>query len=228
MDERTLAVLIPRATAGTAPRGPDCPEEERLVGYVRAELDAETRARLELHLADCDFCRGQVGFLARAAELGPPPAVPVHLLAAAGGERARPFYRFRLASLGLLVAAALAAVVVLLPSRDLAPAVDRETRAPAVAADDAPRILHPAEGASLPAGFDLWWSASPGALAYAVELVDADGDLVWQGRAESVRLKLPADLALEPGRAYFVWVVALLPDGGRLRSPVVGFRVAPV
>ncbi len=228
MHELDLSTLFPRTGSGAASRGHGCPDEERLVEYVLARLAGKERTRLENHLADCDFCRGQVGFLARVPELGPPPPVPLHLLAAAAGERTRLFVRFRFASLVLLGAAGLLAVVALLPPRQLQPQAERETRAPVVAVAGAPQIVHPREGESVArARFDLWWRESPGALAYSVELVDADGDLVWRGRSGTTRLKLPADVVLELDRSYFVWVVAHLPDGASLRSPAIGFRVRP-
>jgi len=230
VDDRSISALLPRAHPGVTPRGPDCPAEDLLVAFVQARLAEEDRARLELHLADCAFCRSQVGFLAREAELGPLPAVPTHLLAAASGERSVAdfrFRRFRLAPLAL-GAAALGAMLVLLPMRDRAPAPAGETRAPAAAVSGAPELLRPREGESVPrTNLLLLWRASPAALGYRIELVDAEGDRVWSGRSEATRLKLPTRVALEPGRAYYVWISAELPSGGLVRSPAVGFRAAP-
>lgn len=231
MDDESISVLLPRAHPGVAPQGPNCPAEDLLVAYVQSRLAEEDRARFEHHLADCGFCRSQIGFLARADELGPLPPVPTHLLAAASGEHSVAslrLRRFRAAPYALAAAAAFAGVMVLLPLRGPAPAPEGETRAPAVAVAGAPEIVHPEEGQRVPrSALDLWWRESPGALGYRVELVDADGDLVWQGRTAATRLQLPAGVALEAGRTYFVWVSAQLPSGGHLRSAAVGFRAAP-
>ena len=117
MDDPSISALLTRTSSGAALRGAGCPADDRLVDYVQSRLAGEEREWFEHHLADCGFCRGQVGFLARAAELGPPPAVPLHLLAAARGVRARPFGRLRFASLALVGAAGLLAILVLLPPR---------------------------------------------------------------------------------------------------------------
>ena len=50
-------------------------------------LDEALRTDVEDHLAGCAHCCGQVGFLARVADLPAPPAVPGRLLALAQGER---------------------------------------------------------------------------------------------------------------------------------------------
>lgn len=230
MEDDAISVLLPRALPGDFSRGPGCPAEELLVAYVQERLAGDERTRFELHLADCAFCRSQVGFLAREAELGPLPAVPTHLLAAASGEHAAAdfrFRRFRLAPLAL-GAAALAALLVLLPMRDRAPAPAGGTRAPAAADSSAPELLQPREGESVSrTNLLLLWRESPNALGYRIDLVDAEGDRVWSGRSEATRLKLPSRVALESGRAYYVWISAELPSGGLVRSPAVGFRAAP-
>ncbi len=74
---------------------------------------------------------------------------------------------------------------------------------------------------------ELRWEEAPEALFYTVQLVDPKGDVVWEGRADGARLAVPANAALAPGQPYFAWVLAHLRNGTTVRSPAVGFRLAP-
>ena len=60
-----------------------------------------------------------------------------------------------------------------------------------------------------------------------VQLVDSRGDVAWEGRTEGTRLAVPPAAALTPGQRYFAWVIAHLSSGATVRSPAVGFRLAP-
>lgn len=231
------APILPAGAPGTR-RGWRCPDEARLASFVEGKLPAAARDGLEAHLADCAFCLGQVGFLSRAAKLGPPPAVPVHLLAAARGERGRLLVPFRPAR---LLAATAGLVLALLAGthgpgsrgvggpglEDGAAGPSHEVRTvPGAAAS--PRLLVPAEGAILPrSGLELGWRETPDALFYTVQVVDADGDVVWEGRTEGTRLAVPPTAPLAPGRPYFAWVLAHLRSGATVPSPAVGFRLTP-
>jgi hypothetical protein len=91
----------------------------------------------------------------------------------------------------------------------------------------APRIVRPVEGESVSRNaVELRWEEGPGALFYTVQVVDPKGDVVWEGRTEDTRLKVPASAPLEPGRPYFAWVLAHLRSGATVRSPALGFRLA--
>ena len=237
MSDDELTPLIPSASASGARRGWRCPDEEQLTAWVAGELPAARREKLKAHLADCAYCCGQVGFLARAGELGPPPAVPVHLLAAAQGERSpfQFFGRLRPATLVAAGAGLLLALLVASPwgrpgSFPAGAEPDRVVRngltVPGPA--DAPWILRPSEGEIVArAALELRWKEAPGALFYTVQLVDPKGDVVWEGRADGARLTVPADAVLAPGQPYFAWVLAHLRSGTTVRSPAVGFRLAP-
>ena len=167
------------ASASGARKGWRCPDDETLAAWAEGRLPDALRERLEGHTADCDFCCGQLGFLARSGDLGPPPAVPARLLAAAQGERAPLLGRLRPATalaagaillLALLVAGPwpgfTGAARIDRPGGDspAAPGPAREVRS-APAADGVPRILFPAEGQTLSrAALALRWQEARGAL----------------------------------------------------------------
>lgn len=233
--------LRPGPSAG-ARKGWRCPDEARLASWAEGTLPEAARSYLETHVADCAFCRGQLGFLARAADLGPPPSVPARLLAAARGERAPLLGRLRPVTAAAAGATLLLALFVAGPwpgfsgagpasgpgdTASAPPLSAREVRS-APAADAAPRIVLPEEGQAVPrARLALRWRSTPDALFYTVQVVDADGDVAWEGRSGGTSLSVPAATPLAPGRPYFVWVIAHLPSGATVPSPAVGFRLAP-
>jgi len=245
MKEPDVTALIPPASTSGARRGWRCPDEERLAAYVEGTLEGTLREDLEGHLADCGFCCGQVGFLARAKELGPPPAVPGHLLSMALGERSWMIGRLRPAT---VVAAGAGLALLLLATRpwerpvpvpdisnstkpdvstSAGPTADRLVRTGRGSADT-PWIVRPSEGESVSRkSLELEWEEAPGALFYTVQLVDPKGDVVWEGRAEGARLAVPADAGLATGQPYFAWVIAHLRSGATVRSKAVGFRLDP-
>jgi hypothetical protein len=245
MSEHDLTTLIPSASCGGARRGRRCPDEERLTAFVGGTLSNDAREAMLDHLAGCGFCCGQVAFLARAAELGPPPAVPAALLALAQGDRGSAVRHLRPAA---ALAAAVTVVAALLlvgnwtrqeplpipgsgskaPAATPAPQGPERTLRNGRAPEQAPLLVSPAEGASLPrSSLVLRWHEAPGALYYTVQIVNARGDVAWEGRSEGTSLAVPAAADLVAGDRYFAWVVAHLPSGGIVRSPAVGFRLAP-
>ncbi len=235
MSDDELTALISPAIASGARRGWRCPDDGNLAAWVEGRLPAARREKLEAHLSDCDYCCGQVGFLARAPKLGPPPAVPVSFLTAARAERTPSFGRLRPATLVAAGAGLALALLVATPwgrpgSLPAGAEGDRAVRngrtGPGPA--DAPWLVRPSEGEIVsPAAFELRWKEAPEALYYTVQLVDPKGDVVWEGRADGTHLVVPASAALSPGQPCFAWVLAHLRNGTTVRSPAVGFRLAP-
>jgi len=246
MTDFGIARQIPLIADSGAASGRNCPEQAELVAYLEALLGAEKRAKLEGHLADCSFCLGQVGFLVREAD-DEIPAVPSRLLDAARGVRVRWFDRVPKPVLTPLAAAAalILAVAVGLQLDHVSGPVDvsRPASDPALESTTspanrgpvrngltnaaAPRILHPKEGESITEfRAVVHWEASPGALLYTAQIVNLEGDVVWEERLPGLSAAVPPEQVLEPGRRYFVWVEAHLQTGGSLKSAVVGFRVA--
>jgi hypothetical protein len=103
------------------------------------------------------------------------------------------------------------------PQESLRKAPDRAT---------APTLLFPGEGAVVPRGvIEFRWSPVEHTLYYEVFVLSADGDLVWEDRADGTKARLPGNTRLAPGQKYYVSVGASLSDGRSLKSPVVGFQV---
>lgn len=99
------------------------------------------------------------------------------------------------------------------------PAVRNRTRKGA-----APDLVFPQEGSVITAEeFDFRWQEVERSLFYEIRLVTDDGSLVWEGRVEATRTRLPADVRLAAGQKYFVWVRAYMPEGKTLKSSTVGF-----
>lgn len=85
-------------------------------------------------------------------------------------------------------------------------------------------LLSPREGSAPPAEpLGIRWTPVPASLYYEVRVMTAEGDLVWEGRADANQARLPENVRLVSGTKYFVSVRAFLPDGKTLTSPVVGF-----
>lgn len=224
----------------------NCPEHAQLVAYTEAKLGDAERTRFETHLADCGFCLGQVGFLAREAH-NETPAVPNRLIDAARGVKVRWFDQVpkpaltplaTAAAVILAIAVGLQLNVVSGPADVSRPASDpalESTTGPAnqgpvrngLTGAAGPRILHPKEGESITESrTTVLWETCPGALQYTVLIVNLEGDVVWEERSSGLSVVVPQEKELAPGQRYFVWVEAHLQTGGSLKSAAVGFRVA--
>src|SRR5258706_4438993 len=83
MDEQDLKELLQGGRNWRSRRGWRCPDDMLLMKYVDRRLDLKARESLEAHLADCDFCLGQVSFLVHSAVWSDPSEVPPPLLARA-------------------------------------------------------------------------------------------------------------------------------------------------
>lgn len=240
MDDALLERLLPLACGSPTGRDSRCPDVARWVALVEGSLDRAERLRLEAHLADCAACLGEVGFLLRDPGCEPLPAVPAHLLDAARPRRFFEPVRWRPFALPLAAAATLiVALLAFLPNGagapdDALPEGDALRGASSAAgsvaglADRAPVLLRPLDGEVLErSGFEVAWRPTADALAYTVQLMNARGDVVWEGRANGDHLLVPPDAGLRPGQRFFAWVIAETRGGAALRSPVVSLRVAP-
>ena len=246
MSDFDITRLIPLLADSGAGSGRNCPEHAQLVAYSEAKLGDAQRTRFETHLADCGFCLGQVGFLVREAH-NETPAVPNRLLDAARGVRVRWFDQLpKPALVPLASAAALILAVAVGLQLNLVPGpggVSRPASDPALESTTgpanpgavrngltgvaAPRILHPREGESIAESWTaVRWETCPGALGYTVQIVNLEGDVVWEERSSGLSAVVPPENALESGQRYFVWVEAHLQTGGSLKSTAVGFGVA--
>ncbi|MHB8654056.1 MAG: zf-HC2 domain-containing protein [Terriglobia bacterium] len=70
---------------------------------------------------------------------------------------------------------------------------------------------------------DFHWAPVAGALDYELQLMTADGDLVWKQTTTHPSLRLPGKVRLEAGRQYFVLVRVFLTEGKSVESRPVAF-----
>ncbi|MFN7997032.1 MAG: hypothetical protein U0Q18_25690 [Bryobacteraceae bacterium] len=120
----------------------------------------------------------------------------------------------------------LAAVIVLHPSST--PTPNTETMRQGPAGPSSPQLILPREGSTMPQGsIEFRWTPAAGALFYEIRVMNADGDMVWEARAEGADTQIPATTRLSAGRKYYASVTAALPDGKSLKSSLVGFEITP-
>ena len=253
MAERMLRESLSRWT-GREQRGWFCPDESALAAYVDGKLEGGPRVKMERHLAGCEHCLGQVSFLVRMQGEDAGVPVPAGLLARAkelGAQQAGPVFLpgWRWAAVAGVTAGLAMVIAVSLrqpefttptPLPPTAPAVERaepqgqtqpkgappdKVRGPAAEAPSF-EVVSPREGEILSREkVSFRWRPVRGAVSYDVRVVTEEGDLVWESRTEGNRAVLPASVPLEPGRKYFVWVVAQFPGGLTLKAQAVAFRI---
>jgi len=90
----------------------------------------------------------------------------------------------------------------------------------------APQILSPEEG-SIVGREQVYfrWREVTGAIHYEIQLVTAEGDVLWQDQTEKTGARLPGTVPIAPGQEVYVWVRAHLLDGQTSKSDPVGFRL---
>ena len=234
--------------AGPAParRGWRCPDDMRLAAFIDGRLEAKARGKVESHLAGCGFCLGQIAAAVQLAE-AKPAEVSEELVARAVSIVPRdapagssPPWRWALAA---TATAGLVLVIVPMLRETRAPSSEGEpvaTEQPAAAPTPEPRAVRqlpslgarpeiefPREGASVSAqDLEFRWSPMEGTLFYEVSIVTSDGDIVWQGQADTPPLRLPPAVTLMPGRKYYVSVSAYLAEGKTVKSAPAGFDLA--
>lgn len=162
-------------------------------GYLDHDLPQEERGQVELHLASCAECRHEL------AEI----------------RRLQLRHRRRWA-VALVPTAAAAAILlaIALPRPGAPPSGTRAGPAP----EPSLPIVAPSPSADIPPGpiTFVWRSAGPDA-SYTVTLQEADGRVAWTSSVADTVAVLPDSVAVGPGRTWFWFVDALLPDG-RARS----------
>ena len=169
------------------------------------DLDADTRRRLEDHLAVCDACRltralgPALGREAARLETRPAAgaAARVATIAAGGGA--------------MLLAASLVLMLALPP---------RSRQAGLVMRSGGPEVFQrPVDGEVVRDRTPrLRWRPVPGATAYRVTIAAVGGDYRWQGTTRGTSLEPPATAALPPAGDFRVMLEPvpedLAPPGG--------------
>jgi hypothetical protein len=178
-----------------------------VAAYVDRALSTEARRIVELHLADCEECRQEVAEVTSLVRRS----------------------RHRGWSYIMWPAAAAAAILVLavLPSR----VDERQGQALRTGADEgvpAITVVRPATGDSLPLdGIDFIWRSFAPDAQYNVRLTTAEGSEVWRTSTRDTSAAPPPNVGLVPGRTYFWYVDALLPDGNSATTGIRRFTVGP-
>jgi hypothetical protein len=224
-----------------------CPDEHQLAAYVDQQLIGAERERVESHLAKCDSCLQQVGFLVKSqVPTGSAPGSLVHRakrFEAAASENAHFHWTWvGVAAASVVMAAGLAvwrearpnigahSTIIATAQHPPAPAVRDKVQPNA---GDAVRSVHvpdsqlvvlsPQPGAVVHASdFTIRWEPVPSSAAYEVRIVTANGDLVWRKRVHENSIN-PPEQTLRPGLKYFLWVRAWLANGKTQQSPAIGF-----
>lgn len=92
MQENNLFTFFKTRLNRIGQRRWSCPDEAQIAAYADHQLASPAKDKVEAHLADCDFCLDQVGFLIRTANAPLPESVPNPLLIRArklAGEKTR-------------------------------------------------------------------------------------------------------------------------------------------
>jgi len=204
-----------------------CPDEIRLAAFVDGGLEPQDRVRLEQHVADCAHCLGQVSALVRLQDAGLPEVDPelVRRARAMGQPKVRAQWTLAWRWAAACAATASLAIIATLGVKPPQPP-ERESIRAGYVHRLGPELVLPREGAAMkPNAVEFRWTASPRALFYEIRVLTADGDLLWQTRAEGLETRPPAEVTFRPGQRYFVTVSAWLPEGNAAKSGVVGFQV---
>lgn len=88
-------------------------------------------------------------------------------------------------------------------------------------------LIAPVDGATAAAPVALRWAAVPGATSYAVEVLAADGRLVFRAQGTDTVVVLPGTAPVLAGESYVWRVVATGPGGRQLESESRAFSGAP-
>lgn len=251
VDERTLIRYLRTRTKTGEGRRWRCPDESQIAAYVDGQVEASERERIKAHLADCNFCLDQVAFAARIVNAKLPDGASASLLSRArdlAGSRTRVALIPAWGRVAAAAAVACLAIVVtvsvrrshLPPGPSSRPSVETPSSSapvPASSSSAASAVRGGAENALtvvFPAADSvvqrknllLRWGAVSGALYYDISLMTADGNLVWEGRADGNSLKVPPNVKLEAGHKYYLMVRADLPEAKTVESKAVAFSVA--
>ena len=235
MNEDRLKMLLTPRSAAVVHRGPDCPDEHLVAGFVDGGLDSATRARIEAHLADCSHCLALVGLLCRGRDTAAVEPVP-----GVARERAHapatklPQRRWR-PTPQWAAAAALVLVVplLLLMGRNLERGSEGQGR-PATAvtrtiSEDPSglQLIAPASGSAVDVQRLVFrWTEVRGTPYYDVRIVTDSGDIVVEQRVNGTSWQPSAPLKLQPGAEYFVHVDAYPSGDKAVSSGHVPFRLS--
>lgn len=111
-----------------------------------------------------------------------------------------------------------AALVLVAGATLLLPRAFREDREPVRGAGADVELVIPVDRGALAPGSRVVWRPAAGAESYRIELVDADGNVVFMAEGGDTSAVLPDSTHIVADRGYQVWVTARLGDGTEVRS----------
>lgn len=249
MDEHEVIRTIESRPRKIARRRLSCPSNARVAAYLEQRLDLKERSRFEAHLSDCDFCLDTIGGLVRQQRAPELAEAPAHLVdkaanalpAKAGWRLTR---RWMLVPAFAVLVVAAGVVLRSLQTEQPAASISSEKSRPSVAVLQAPsqpreeqsvrkvtpvqmvEVLDPQpQSVVLRERLRFRWKAVVNVTYYELLVVNAEGDLLWQGQESNPTAQLPPNLLVQPG-AYFVWVRAFLHDGRTVKSDPVPFTIS--
>lgn len=201
--------------------------ESELAGYLDRDLSATERQSVERHLDGCDECRAELvavaglveGWNAGDTRSEPAPSV-------SGPPPRRRSWRGPMGLVGLAAAAALAALLLVVPGQE--PFAEHRLDLDRFGTEGvAPLRTHaPSDGGAV-GREDLRFAwADHDTDSYRLTIAADDGGLVWSVTLADTLATPPASLHLEPGARFF-WYVDAMSAGVVARSGVRSFTVTP-
>jgi len=236
MDQQRLTELLHLRPDEISGQTPSCPRGEELAALLEGNLEHADRARLEDHLANCNYCRSTIVVLARLWRGEENVPVPEILMARAErlGKQVAPRRVRHAPKWAAAAVVVLSLVAVLSQVRNSGPGLldslqtSSGEQARQVRNVDpsyrGPKVLYPLEGSRMsPGNLTFRWTEVPGSLYYDIRVVDAEGYVLWQERVKTTAATLPAHLAFVSGEPYFVRVDAYLAEAKSVSSSHVKF-----
>jgi hypothetical protein len=202
-----------------------CPEPALIAGFLDATLSEGERGHVIAHMSTCARCREAVGAIDRMSRQKLPLVPPVLMQSAARGVSRRNAWRWP-AAVGAAAACLLLAVSVSRAPNP--PKAQPGTTAPDPHVDDVrttaaaavPVLQAPPPGTTIGAApVAFRWTPVAGAVQYRVQVLDAEGGIVWSATTAGTTLEFSGTVA--GAGPYFAGVAAQLADGRRVQSPVV-------
>lgn len=198
------------AGTGTATLPATHPSPEDVLALAQGSLPESRRLALLDHVMACSDCRAEFDML-RAIET-------------AGGERTaqvRPLPSAWRRMAPLAIAASLALVVGTEGWRRSRDGGDEVMRGDA----NGVRVVSPAGEVAPGAPLTFAWHSVPGARRYDLEVLNADGNVVFSAETRDTVVTGARPETILPGAEYRWWVRAVLEDGAQPRSEPRAFRV---
>ena len=190
-----------------------------IAGFLDADLTPADRLRVEAHLDTCTECRGELAAVSGLAHAAPQVApVPDHR---------RPVRKWLPLTIGIALAASLAAFLLLRPAQ-LGPFRSPEqVRAPNLGEGRASlEIVAPGpDSVVASAALRFVWKGSAASF-YRISVLTESGEPVWTADTQDTVMVLPATVVLVPGRHYF-WQVEGIADGIVSSTGYQTLRVRP-